>query len=188
MVPMSAFLQNSKLLSVVAVLAGCVGLALLTESPQYEMSRLLGTIAVGIAAIAAFFVVVRVAAASFSSSPIPDIARKTPYPTEAFEFVLSVLGTLDPTLPRNGHIRAAELCARIIRKARESFGTKAKERFDGWSIRSSSDIGAIVYALVDAALVAQTDDESIRDFQDVAEFSWAMGDSEAADATPRPHM
>lgn len=84
-------------------------------------------------------------------------ARGSRFAREAYVFVVAALGETVRALPPERlqdpdrrHLSGPELTAGIIRIAREEFGTLAPTVFREWGVRSTEDIGAIVFELVEA--------------------------------------
>jgi uncharacterized repeat protein (TIGR04138 family) len=105
---------------------------------------------------------------------LESVARGADYPIEAFVFVLRAVPSSEAPLAEPDHIDAEELCWRLHDEAMAAFGKHARERLESWSIRSCSDFGNIVYALVDAGLMEKSDRDCIEDFQGVFDFEDAF--------------
>ena len=123
------------------------------------------------------------------SPSVPDlmaIARRTHYPIEAFNFVQrgleytveQVHGDADPEAdPMSRHVSGQALCQGMRDFAIQEYGLLAKTVLGHWHITNCEDFGCIVFALVDAKLLAKTDDDSIEDFRDVFDFDAAFSES-----------
>jgi len=101
-------------------------------------------------------------------------------------FVVAALGETARALPPERlrdadrrHLSGPELTAGIIRIAREEFGTLAPLVFREWGVRSTEDIGAIVFELVEADQLSARPEDTLADFRD-------RGDLLAALAEPLP--
>src|SRR5262245_1370678 len=84
-------------------------------------------------------------------------ARGSRFAREAYLFVVAALGETVRLLPDERradadrrHLSGQELTAGVIRIAREEFGALAPMVFREWGVRSTEDIGAIVFDLVAA--------------------------------------
>ena len=111
------------------------------------------------------------------------LIRTTKYPLEAFLFVQR---GLDFTVRRihgepSGetdqvarHVTGQALCLGLRDYAIKQYGLLAKPVLTHWNIKDCSDFGHIVFALVDAALMHKTEEDSIQDFTDVYDFDEAF--------------
>lgn len=113
-------------------------------------------------------------------------ARGSRFAREAYVFVVAALGETVRALPPERledadrrHLSGPELTAGIIRIAREEFGTLAPMVFREWGVRSTEDIGAIVFELVEAEQLSARPEDTLADFRD-------RGDLLAALAEPDP--
>ena len=83
---------------------------------------------------------------------------------ELYSFVME---TLDYTMQRMGerrHISAVELLEGLCRYARVKFGLMASTVLDRWGVDAPSDIGAVVYQLVEAGILSRRESDQLRDF------------------------
>lgn len=120
---------------------------------------------------------------------IPDllcIARKTPYPLEAFIFVqrgLEYTVTMihgdgaDPDDPASRHVSGRSLCEGLRQFAVQQYGLLARTVLTKWHIDSCEDFGKIVFAMVDAKLLAKTDEDGIEDFRNAFHFDDAFDET-----------
>ena len=79
-------------------------------------------------------------------------ARGSRFARESYVFLVSALGETVRALPADRladparrHLSGRELTDGIIRMAREEFGSFAPMVFREWGVRSTEDIGAIVF-------------------------------------------
>ena len=104
---------------------------------------------------------------------LSDVAAKSNYPLDAFEFVrrtLSVATTRPASNCLSRHVTGAELCKALRDSAIESFGPRARAILESWRIRSCADFGEIVFAMVEGRLVQASEHDSIEDFSNVFDF------------------
>ena len=103
------------------------------------------------------------------------------YPIQAFEFVQHGLGytvekihgdVKDPNASR--HISGRDLCEGLREFALLKWGLMARTVLNRWNIRRTIDFGRIVFALVESAHMAKTEDDTIEDFRDVYDFASAF--------------
>jgi uncharacterized repeat protein (TIGR04138 family) len=112
------------------------------------------------------------------SKSLQQIAREAGYPLEAFEFVHEGIGFTAKRLfgetkkPR--HISGAELAEGLRQMALERWGMLARTVLERWGVVSTMDFGRIVYALIDAQMLARCDDDSLEDFRGVYDFRKAF--------------
>ncbi len=110
-----------------------------------------------------------------SDDPIADIIRKDPrYPRAAYEFVREALQHTVEELPKQRHVTAHELLKGLREYARSEFGPLARDVFDSWNVRETSDFGRIVFHLVEAGEMGKTDEDDVKDFDAVYRFEDAF--------------
>ena len=93
------------------------------------------------------------------------------YAREAYVFVVAALGETVRALPaerladpEHRHLSGRELTAGVIRIARDEFGPLAPMVFGEWGVRSTEDIGAIVFELVEAGQLSARPEDTAADF------------------------
>jgi uncharacterized repeat protein (TIGR04138 family) len=74
----------------------------------------------------------------------------------------------------SGHVTGQELCDSIRKLALRQFGSMAATVLDHWGVRSTSDIGDIVYNLIAAGDLEKTPNDSRTDFDEVFDFDTAL--------------
>lgn len=121
-------------------------------------------------------------AASAPKTPPTQGAR---FPPQAFAFLRDALehtsvkvhGPEPDEAPReNRHVTGAQLCVGFRELAVAQFGRLAPVVMAHWRITRTEDIGAIVFALIDAGLLRKTEEDRIEDFQGVYDFAEAFGE------------
>ena len=90
-----------------------------------------------------------------------------PYGVEAFQFVLGALERTQRMFPVRRHVSGRELLDGILAYGKEEFGPMALTVFEHWGIRNTEDFGRIVFKMVEAGVLAKTDQDSLADFKDV---------------------
>ena len=106
---------------------------------------------------------------------LEEILREDPrYPEMAYRFVLEALNNVIRTLPDPRHISGEELCYGCRDMAITEFGPMALTVLWHWNIRSTEDIGEIVFNLVGKGLLSKTDEDSREDFTGVYDFQTAF--------------
>ncbi len=113
-------------------------------------------------------------------------ARGSRFAREAYVFVVAALGETVRALPperladaERRHLSGRELSDGVVRIAREEFGALAPMVFREWGVRSTEDIGAIVFELVGVGQLSARPEDTIADFR-------GRGDLLAALAGPVP--
>jgi uncharacterized repeat protein (TIGR04138 family) len=139
--------------------------------------------------------------------PINEATRKTleqvvhecgRYPIEAFEFVRHGLtftvqqihGERQGKQQREGdekssHVSGQQLSWGLRNYAVHRYGLLARTVLQHWGITRTNDFGKIVFAMVDSKLMAKTDDDDIRDFQNVFDFNTAFNPPERPQPAPK---
>jgi uncharacterized repeat protein (TIGR04138 family) len=80
----------------------------------------------------------------------------------------------DADTERPGHVTGGELCQAARRLALRYYGLMAITVLNEWGIRSTSDIGEIVYNLIASGDLDKTPSDKRSDFDDVFEFTKAF--------------
>ena len=108
---------------------------------------------------------------------LQELTRHNNYPIEAFVFVHNALEFTvrrvhgkaeDPN--QNRHIAGPQLCYGLRDYAIEQYGLMARTVLQHWRIHSCEDFGKIVFALVEAGVMAKTEHDCIDDFVGVYDF------------------
>jgi uncharacterized repeat protein (TIGR04138 family) len=73
-----------------------------------------------------------------------------------------------------GHVTGRELCDAVRTMALRQFGWLAITVLEYWGVHSTSDIGNIVYNLIEAGDLEKTTSDSRTDFDDVFDFETAL--------------
>jgi len=74
----------------------------------------------------------------------------------------------EPSVSR--HVTGRNLCFGLRDFAIQQYGLLARTVLQRWQINSSEDFGHIIFAMVEAKILAKTDDDSIADFRNVYDF------------------
>ena len=72
------------------------------------------------------------------------------------------------------HVTGPELLNGVRQYALKEFGPMVMTVFDSWGIRSSEDIGHMVFNLIGAGVFGKTEEDSIKDFKNVYDFEEAF--------------
>jgi uncharacterized repeat protein (TIGR04138 family) len=101
-------------------------------------------------------------------------ARESRYHEGAYLFVLAALEYSQSRLPDRRHISGAELAAAVRELAISRFGVTSRLVLEHWGVRSTMDIGDIVFTLVDLGLLLSQPNDTREDFLGLFEFSQAF--------------
>jgi uncharacterized repeat protein (TIGR04138 family) len=103
------------------------------------------------------------------------LARDPRYRADAYPFVLEAL---DYTIRRRGkgqkHVTGPELLEGFRDHAIETFGYLARAVLREWGIRTTDDVGELVFHLIEEDLLQKTADDRREDFHAVYAFDEAF--------------
>ena len=100
--------------------------------------------------------------------------REPRFHEQAYLFVLSALEMCQAQLTVRRHITGVELAHSCRDLALDRYGLMAKLVLDYWGISSTSDIGDIVFTLVDLGFLLSQPQDTREEFADVFEFELAF--------------
>ena len=83
-------------------------------------------------------------------------------------------GSSDETAQVERHITGQELCVAVRQLALDQFGLMAKTVLNSWGIRSTGDIGEIVFNLLRIGQMRKTPEDRREDFDNVFDFDEAF--------------
>jgi uncharacterized repeat protein (TIGR04138 family) len=72
------------------------------------------------------------------------------------------------------HISGQQLCEAARIYALEQYGYMAKTVLNSWGIRSTGDIGEVVYEMIELGMMRKSDKDRREDFEDVYDFDEAF--------------
>lgn len=101
--------------------------------------------------------------------------REQRFDERAYLFVLAALEHCQTHLSERRHITGPELAHACRELALQRFGVMAGMVLDYWGVKATSDIGDIVFTLVDMGLLVSQPQDSRTDFLGVFEFERAFG-------------
>jgi uncharacterized repeat protein (TIGR04138 family) len=96
------------------------------------------------------------------------------YDERAYLFVLSALEFCQQRLPERRHITGRELSLACRDLALERFGVMSRIVLETWGVKSTSDLGAVVFALVDLGLLMSQPTDTRDEFAEVFDFDRAF--------------
>ncbi len=97
--------------------------------------------------------------------------KDTRYHERGLLFVLAALEFAQTRLPARRHLSGGELAWACRDFALEQFGLLAPSVLEHWGIRTTEDLGRIVFLLIDVGLLAQQPSDRIEDFDRVYDFA-----------------
>ncbi len=95
---------------------------------------------------------------------IIDSGKDTRYSRDAYGFILSTLEFHHSKTSDVGHIPASELAQSVAELAIMKYGPMAKSVLEHWGIRTSFDVGTVVYNLIELGILAKDEEDSLDDF------------------------
>jgi uncharacterized repeat protein (TIGR04138 family) len=96
--------------------------------------------------------------------------RESRYAEGAYLFVLAALEWAQSQLQERRHISAQELAVACRDLALHRYGVMARVVLERWGIRSTDDIGAVVFTLVDLEYLARLPDDTREQFDNLFDF------------------
>lgn len=109
----------------------------------------------------------------------PATLRQSPlrYHRCAYEFLLDALQAVISALDERRHISGRELVDGVRRLALERYGPLARTVLEYWGVRSTEDVGEIVFALVDMGVLVKQAADRPEDFAHVFDFEEVFDDN-----------
>ncbi|MEO0089195.1 MAG: Minf_1886 family protein [candidate division WOR-3 bacterium] len=102
---------------------------------------------------------------------IDEIVKKNPqYKKEAYLFVLDALEYTKRKLKVSNHISGQELLLGFKELAQKEFGILAKIVLEHWGIKSTDDVGEIVFNLCEAKILTKRENDKKEDFANFFDF------------------
>jgi uncharacterized repeat protein (TIGR04138 family) len=102
-------------------------------------------------------------------------AREPRFHEHAYLFVLGALEYCQARLPERRHISGRELAEACRDLALERYGVMAQLVLEHWGVRSTADIGDVVFTLVDLGLLISQPSDSRDEFIGVFDFDETFG-------------
>jgi uncharacterized repeat protein (TIGR04138 family) len=100
--------------------------------------------------------------------------REPRYDERAYLFVLAALEFCQQRLTARRHLTGRELAAGCRDLALERYGVLARTVLEHWGVRSSADLGEVVFALVETGLLMSQPGDSKEDFVGAFDFHAAF--------------
>jgi uncharacterized repeat protein (TIGR04138 family) len=103
------------------------------------------------------------------------LLRRNPrYAEHGYLFVLAALHRRLESLTTPRHVSGAELSDEVRHLALERYGPMARTVLEHWGIHSTSDLGEIVFILVDCGVLIKQPGDSREDFEGLYSFEEAF--------------
>ena len=111
----------------------------------------------------------------FRDGIVDRIRMRDPrYHEGAYLFVLAALEHSQSRLAERRHISGPELTASVRELALAKFGVVAKLVLEHWGVRTTGDIGDIVFTLVDLGLLISQPNDTREEFSGLFDFGQAF--------------
>jgi uncharacterized repeat protein (TIGR04138 family) len=111
---------------------------------------------------------------------LEQICERDPrFNREAYIFVREALDYTQKQVSKSNknkvrHVTGLELLSGIRDYALYEYGPMAQYVLEQWGVHSCEDVGAIVFNMVDASLLAKTDNDTQSDFKGIYKFEEAF--------------
>lgn len=111
----------------------------------------------------------------FADGMLTRILEREPrYHERGYLFVLAAIEYLQTRLPERRHVTGAELAWACRDLAIDQFGLLARPVLEHWNIRTTGDIGRIVFTLIEVDLLLARPEDTPEDFAEVYAFAEAF--------------
>lgn len=108
-------------------------------------------------------------------SVVMELARRNPrYAEPAYLFVLRALHRELQGLPTPRHVSGREVAEAVRKLALEEYGPMARTVLEHWGVHSTSDMGEIVFSLVESGVLIRQPGDSREDFEGIYSFDEAF--------------
>jgi uncharacterized repeat protein (TIGR04138 family) len=96
------------------------------------------------------------------------------YGRDAYAFVMDSLDFTMRQIGARRHISAAELVRGLCSHAKERFGLMAYTVLSTWGLKTSDDVGEVVFQLIGAGVLSRQEGDQRSDFNGVVDFREAL--------------
>ncbi len=96
------------------------------------------------------------------------------YDPESYSFVMTSLDFTTRRMRRKGHVSGMELLEGIRDYALERFGPMARSVLAHWGIKTTNDLGEIVFNMIGAGVLGKTEQDSKEEFNNRFDFKAAF--------------
>lgn len=103
---------------------------------------------------------------------IEELARQDRrYPPAAYMLVFEGLESALAKLPARRHVTPRELALGVRDAAQQQWGFMARTVLESWNVRSTGDIGDLVFNLIERKLLVAGAEDSRAQFEDAFDFA-----------------
>lgn len=103
------------------------------------------------------------------------LLRERRFREPAYLFLLAALEYAQSRLEVRRHMSGRELAVACRDLARERYGVMAQDVLEHWGVRSTEDLGDVVFTLVDLGLLVTAPGDTRADFVGVFDFDETFG-------------
>ena len=118
-------------------------------------------------------------------------SRDRRYAPEAYAMVMDSVAYAIQTIGEPRHISAAELLVHLCDFSKKRYGILAYTILDKWGLKSTGDIGSVVYSLIDEGELSEQEGDSLAGFSSVFDLRERLEvhyfDEPRADPGNAPH-
>ena len=100
--------------------------------------------------------------------------REPKYAESAYLFLLAALRRCMNRLDRPRHVSGRELADAVKELALDRYGPLARTVLEHWGVHSTSDLGEMVFLMVDHGVLTKRPSDSREDFEDLYSFEEAF--------------
>jgi uncharacterized repeat protein (TIGR04138 family) len=101
-------------------------------------------------------------------------AADSRYGRDGYAFVMDSLDFTMRLIGERRHVSAAELVRGLCAHAKERFGLMAYTVLSTWGIKTSDDVGELVFQLIGAGVLSRQEGDERSDFNHVMDFRDAL--------------
>ncbi len=98
------------------------------------------------------------------------VERDARYARDAYGFVVDALETAVQLAGRRGHVSGPQVVEGLLELARSRMGVMAWTVLEKWGVRTSLDVGDIVFQLIDAGILSRREEDAREDFDLSVDF------------------
>ena len=98
------------------------------------------------------------------------LAHDSRYHPNAYALVLGVVQQAVRRLPKPRHISGRELLDALRQEALEAYGPMTRIVLNTWGLRTTDDVGEVVFRLIAAGFLSKSPEDHPEDFRDVYRF------------------
>ncbi len=108
------------------------------------------------------------------------------FAADAYVLVLDAVQEAVAMRGRPGHVHARDVVAALVRLVRARLGVMGWTVLESWGVRTTGDVGDIVFHLVEAGVLARREEDRREDFDDQLDLRHALETTYFDDDAPPP--